>query len=77
MILRAPRSIPRPVLALPCGSRSTSSTRRLVAASDAAALRLAELHHPFVRVVDKAYKGVPRKEVVVSWKKALKSGGGL
>ena len=59
------------------GAPGGCSSERTVAASDAAALRLAELHHPFVRVVDKAYKGVPRKEVVVSWKKALKSGGGL
>jgi hypothetical protein len=59
------------------GAPGGCSDERTVAASDAAALKLAELHHPFVRVVDKAYKGVPRKEVVVSWKKALKSGGGL
>lgn len=56
------------------GAPGGCSEERTVAASDAAAQRLADLHPGFVRVVDKDYKGVPRKEVVVSWKKALESG---
>lgn len=56
------------------GADGGCSAERTVAASDAAAFRLAELHPGFVRVVDKDYKGLPRKEVVVSWKKALDSG---
>lgn len=56
------------------GAPGGCSDERTVAASDAAAETLAALHPGFVRVVDKNYKGVPRKEVVVSWKKALSSG---
>lgn len=55
------------------GAPGGCSAERTVAASDAAAHRLAELHPGFVKVVDKDYKGTPRKEVVVSWKKALES----
>ncbi len=58
------------------GAPGGCSAERTVAASDAAALRLAELHPGFVRVVDKDYKGTPRKEVVVSWKKARESFAG-
>lgn len=48
---------------------------RTVAASDAAAELLAELHPGLVKVVEKDYKGsVKRKEVIVSWKKALGAG---
>lgn len=56
------------------GADGGCSAERTVAASDAAAEVLARLHPGFVRVVDKDYKGTPRKEVVVSWKKALESG---
>lgn len=56
------------------GAPGGCSSERTTAASDAAALKLAELHPGFVKVVDKSYKGHPRKEVVVQWKKALISG---
>lgn len=49
------------------GQRTTES-------SDADAHRLAELHPGLVRVVEKEYKGHPRKEVVVQWKRALAEG---
>lgn len=55
------------------GAPGGCSGERTVPASDAAAHKLAALHPGFVRVVDKNYKGTPRKEVVVSWKKALES----
>ena len=48
--------------------------QRTQESSDADAHRLAELHPGLVRVVEKAYKGHPRKEVVVQWKRALDSG---
>lgn len=54
------------------GAPGGCSSERTVAASDAAAIELARLHHPYVAVVDKAYKGTPRKEVRVSWAKALR-----
>ena len=47
---------------------------RTTASSDADAELLAELHPGLVRVVAKEYKGHPRKEVVVSWKRALEAG---
>lgn len=56
------------------GAEGGCSSERTVAKSDAAAETLAALHPGFVRVVEKQYKGTPRKEVVVSWKKALLSG---
>lgn len=49
------------------------SDERNVEESNKEAEKLAALHPGFVRVVDKDYKGTPRKEVVVSWKKALAS----
>ena len=56
---------------LPGGCRD----ERTVEASDAAAELLAALHPGLVKVVEKPYKGsVPRKEVIVSWKKALGAG---
>ncbi len=52
-----------------------ASSERTMEASNADAELLAELHPGLVRVADKKYKGsIPRKEVVVSWKKALKEG---
>lgn len=54
------------------GAPGGCSEERTVIASDAAAFKLAELHYPYVAVVDKDYKGTPRKEVRVQWAKALK-----
>jgi hypothetical protein len=56
------------------GAPGGCTDERTVAKSDAAAEQLATLHPGFVRVVQKDYKGTPRKEVVVSWKRALTSG---
>lgn len=48
-----------------------SASGRTVAASNADAHKLAELHPGVVKVVQKAYSGsVPRQEVIVQWKKA-------
>lgn len=54
------------------GAPGGCSDERTVEASDAAAFKLAELHAPYVAVVDKDYKGTPRKEVRVQWAKAYK-----
>ena len=48
--------------------------QRTLESSNADAHRLAELHPGLVRVVQKEYKGHPREEVVVQWKKALQQG---
>jgi hypothetical protein len=50
------------------------STYRTVAMSDAEAWRLQRLYPEYVSVVDRDYKGLARKEVVVQWKKALADG---
>lgn len=51
------------------------SEQRTMEASNADAERLAELHPGLVKVVEKDYKAsVPRKEVIVQWKKALEQG---
>ncbi len=55
------------------GAPGGCASERTVEASDAAAHKLAALHPGFVKVVDKTYKGSPRKEVIVSWKRALAS----
>jgi hypothetical protein len=55
------------------GAPGGCSSERTVEASDAAAEQLAALHPGFVKVVEKDYKGTPRKEVVVSWLKAMRS----
>jgi hypothetical protein len=53
-----------------------ASGQRTMAASDADAELLAALHPGFVKVVQRAYaSSVPRKEVVVQWKKAFESSG--
>jgi len=52
-----------------------ASDERTTESSDADAEKLARLHPGLVRVVDRAYKGHPRKEVVVYWQKALISSG--
>lgn len=45
------------------------SDERTVESSNAEAVKLAALHPGYVKVVDREYKGVPRKEVIVSWRK--------
>ena len=55
-------------------ARGGCSGQRTTASSDADADRLAELHPGLVRVVQKDYKGSPRKEVVVRWEAALRAG---
>lgn len=52
------------------GAAGGCSGERTVAASDIAAHTLAALHPGIVRVVQKTYMGLPRKEVIVQWKKA-------
>lgn len=52
------------------GAKGGCDAERDVAKSDAEAEKLAALHPGLVKVVQKDYKGVPRKEVVVQWKKA-------
>lgn len=47
---------------------------RTVEKSDADAERLSELHPGLVRVTQKEYKGHPRKEVIVQWRRALQEG---
>ena len=51
-----------------------ASMERTVQSSNREAERLAKLHPDFVRLVDREYKNVPRKEVVVYWKRAYQSG---
>lgn len=52
-----------------------ASVDRKQSESDEDAEKLARLHKPFVKVVEKAYKvSMIRKEVVCSWKKAFKQG---
>lgn len=49
-----------------------ASSERSMELSNQEAERLAQLHPGLVRVVERAYSAsIPRKEVVVSWKKAL------
>jgi hypothetical protein len=56
------------------GAPGGCSGERDMTLSDAQCFRLQELHPGFVKVVDREYKGsIPRKEVVVSWKKAYES----
>jgi hypothetical protein len=55
------------------GAPGGCSTERTTEASDNAAELLARLHAPFVKVVQKEYKNVPRKEVIVQWKRAYES----
>lgn len=53
------------------GAKGGCDAERTVAGSDEEAEKLAALHPGLVKVVQKDYKGTPRKEVVVQWKKAL------
>lgn len=58
-------------------SQGGCSDERTVEKSNAAAHLLAELHPGLVRVVEKEYtSSLPRKEVVISWKKAYEMGKG-
>lgn len=52
------------------GAKGGASEERTVELSDNEALKLQMLHPNYVRVVEKMYKNTPRREVVVSWKKA-------
>lgn len=53
------------------GAKGGCADERTVQKSDEEAEKLAALHPGLVKVVQKNYLGVPRKEVVVQWKKAL------
>jgi len=53
------------------GAKGGCADERTVKKSDEEAEKLAALHPGLVKVVQKDYLGVPRKEVVVQWKKAL------
>lgn len=53
------------------GAKGGCADERDVDKSDREAEKLAALHPGLVKVVQKDYLGVPRKEVVVQWKKAL------
>lgn len=53
------------------GAKGGCADERTVQKSDIEADKLAALHPGLVKVVQKDYLGVPRKEVVVQWKKAL------
>lgn len=56
------------------GAAGGANTYRTVASHNASVERLAKLHSPYVRVVERAYSGpgeyATRKECVISWKKA-------
>lgn len=54
--------------------RGGCEDERTLESSNADAEKLAELHPGLVRVVEKEYKNHPRKEVVCSWKGALREG---
>lgn len=57
------------------GSVGGCSNERSMELSDEQCQVLAKLHPGFVKVVDRAYKGsIPRKEVVVAWKRAYEEG---
>jgi hypothetical protein len=58
------------------GAAGGCSGERSMEYSDAQCFVLQKLHAPFVKVVDRDYKGsIKRKEVVVAWKKAYESSG--
>lgn len=54
----------------PYGAKGGASKERTVELSNQQALLLEKLHPGLVKTVDKTYDNVPRKEVVVQWKKA-------
>lgn len=58
----------------PYGAAGGASLERTVALSDREAEKLADLHPGFVRVLEKEYKNIPRKEVMIYWKKAYEDG---
>jgi hypothetical protein len=51
-----------------------ATNERTIERSNADAYKLARLHRGYVRVAEKAYTSMPRKEVVVQWQKALRDG---
>lgn len=53
------------------GAPGGVTDERTLDSSNEYAEKLAEMHPGLVRVVEKEYKNSPRKEVVVSWKKAF------
>jgi hypothetical protein len=56
-------------------NKGGASEQRKIEASDADAIKLARLHKPFVKVVDRKYsESISRKEVVVFWRKAFQQG---
>lgn len=58
------------------GAAGGCSGERSMDFSDEQCFVLQKLHPKFVKVVDRAYKGsIPRKEVVVAWKRAFESSG--
>lgn len=56
------------------GKSGGCTDERTVKSSDAAADLLAHYHPGFVSVVQREYKAIPRKEVVMKWKKAFEDG---
>ena len=54
------------------GAKGGCADERTVAKSDEEARKLAALHPGLVKVVQKDYKGVPRLEVVVQWKRSYR-----
>lgn len=55
----------------PYGAKGGAHGERTVALSNEQAELLAEIHPGLVKVVDKSYDNVPRKEVIVQWKRAF------
>lgn len=56
------------------GAKGGCADERTIPESDAAAEKLAALHPGYVKVVQREYKSVPRKEVMCYWKRALEDG---
>lgn len=54
----------------PYGAKGGAAAERTVALSNQQAMLLEKLHPGLVKTVDKSYDNVPRKEVIVQWKKA-------
>ena len=55
------------------GATGGVSAERTVEGSDKEALKLKRIHPDFVRIKEKEYNNVPRKEVTIQWKKAYES----
>lgn len=56
------------------GAKGGCFDERTVQLGNAQAVLLSKMHPGLVKVVDKNYDDTPRKEVVISWKKALTEG---